>query len=199
MLKFTRLPQPKILDTRWKRYGESYKQNRTANPGFRFAWPTIVGSTLNKILLPTLLEQTRDHCSYCDHFPLRRGDDSIDHFKPKSVEEFYPLVCQWQNLYVACKHCQDSKDSLYSDDLLRPDEIDYNFIKYFDYNYASHKIEPNQSESLENQIRANETIRIFDFNHLGQIKSRKFAYDKFVKDDNPVLNDYNYRFILQYQ
>ncbi len=196
MLKFIRLQQPEVLNTRWERYGESYRKKRIANAGFKFIWPTIAGITLNKTILPTLLLQTQEHCTYCDHYPLRRGDDSIDHFKPKSVEAFYNLVCQWENLYVACKHCQDSKASLYSDDLLRPDDIDYNFRKYFNYNYATHKLEPNETESLGNQIRADETIRIFDFNHLAQIKSRKFVWDKFVKDDNPVLNDYNYRFIL---
>lgn len=196
MLKFTRLQAPEVLTTNWEGYGKRYKQNRIANIGFSFVWPIIEGITLNKILLPTLLLQTQDHCSYCDHFPLRRGDNTIDHFKPKSIEDFHHLVCNWENLYIACKHCQDSKGSLYSENLLRPDEITYSFSKYFIYNYALHKLEANETESLENQFKATETIRIFDFNHLAQIKSRKFAYDKFVLDASPVMNDYNYRFIL---
>ncbi len=196
MLKFTRLQEPEVLATNWEKYGERYKQNRIADTGFSFTWPTIERVTLNNILLPTLLLQTQDHCSYCDHFPLRRGDNTIDHFKPKSLEDFYHLVCHWENLYIACKHCQDSKGSLYSENLLRPDEITYSFDTYFSYNYALHKLEPNESEPIENQLKATETIRIFDFNHLGQIQARKFAFDKYVLDKTPVMNDYNYRFML---
>lgn len=196
MLKFTRLHQPEVLTSTWENYGERYRLNRKANPSFVFTWPTIAGETLNKILLPTLLLQTQNHCSYCDHFPLRRGDETIDHFKPKSLEEFYDIVCHWENLYIACKHCQDSKNSSYSKDLLRPDEMLYSFSKFFDYNYTSHKINPSEAESAENKQKALETIRIFDFNHLGLVKARELAYNKFINDPSPFINDYNYRFIL---
>ena len=60
MLKFTRLQEPEVLATNWEKYGERYKQNRIADTGFSFTWPTIERVTLNNILLPTLLLQTQD-------------------------------------------------------------------------------------------------------------------------------------------
>jgi uncharacterized protein (TIGR02646 family) len=197
MRKFTRLEEPEVLKENWEQYGKSYSENRLKNPSFVFAWPTKDGVKINHSILPILLLQTQEHCSYCDKYPLLRGDDSIDHFKPKSIPAFYPLVCKWDNLYLACKHCQDSKGAAYNENLLKPDDIYYSFTKYFNYNYTTHIVEVNTLEAPEYQLKALETIRIFDFNHKGQVKSREHSFKRYIKEANPILNDFNHRFIFE--
>jgi thiol-disulfide isomerase/thioredoxin len=197
MRKFVRLEEPEVLKKNWESYGVRYTNNRLANPAFKFDWYTEDGVQVNHSILPILLLQTQEHCPYCDKFPLHRGDDSIDHFKLKSIPAFYSLVCKWDNLYLACKHCQDSKGSDYNDNLLRPDDINFNFNKFFDYNYTTHEIEINTLETPENQLKALETRRIFDFNHKGQVKTREHAFKRYITDLNPDLDDYNYRFIFE--
>lgn len=181
----------------WKIYGERYKQNRTKKTSFEFQWPKIEGKRLNQHLLPDLMAMTDDHCAYCDGSALKKGDKTIDHFKPKSNPKFYLLVCKWVNLYPACSTCQQSKWEQFDKELLRPDEIGYEFNKYFIYNFSSHSIDPNPSASLLNQRRAQTTIRILDLNDSGMCKSRLRDWNLYWKSLNPVLSDYNFRFMFE--
>jgi uncharacterized protein (TIGR02646 family) len=205
MRKFARKKSPEVLMEivgnseipRWQVYGEQYSQSRyTTNHSFKFQWPQIDGKKLNQYLLPDLMAMTDEHCAYCDKFPLLKGDDSIDHFCPKSLPDFYSLVCNWENLYIACKHCQDSKGSQFENTLLRPDEIDYDFRRYFIYDYIKHKVELNPLASDDEKVRAEVTIRIFELNHPSMCTSRRHAYERFTKDNAPILSDYNFRFMF---
>ena len=148
MRAFTRLATPAVLlelvgpksTPRWVQFGERYAGNRakaieSKKPGFNFQWPTVNGKTINQHLLPTLRKQTVLHCSYCDGFPLGKGDESIDHFLPKMTPAYYALVCRWENLYLSCSHCQNSKGERVDSLVLRPDEPDYSFGRYFIYDY----------------------------------------------------------------
>lgn len=127
MRKFERLPAPAFIADNWEEIGKSYEARRQQEPNYDFTWKQINKQKINHIALKILIEQTNDHCSYCDKYPPHKGDNSIDHFKPKTNPLYYTLVCQWENLYLACKHCQDSKRSEYDDLLLRPDADDFSF------------------------------------------------------------------------
>lgn len=197
MKNFVRLAEPDLLIANWQQIGINYAERRRIDPGYSFQWPQIGGKKVNREILPILSAQTSHHCSYCDKYPLFRGDDSIDHFKPKADERFYGDVAKWENLYLACKHCQDSKKTQYNESLLRPDDINYHFNKYFTYNYNEHKIEPNPAASDEEKARAEETIRVFDLNHASMKICRRQAQERYVGAANPDLNDYNYRFIFE--
>jgi len=196
MRKFERLPQPQILADKWKQLGMEYEARRIVNNNYRFNWPQIKLVRLNHSILPDLKNQTDEHCSYCDKYPLQGGDFTIDHFKPKSDPQFYRIVCKWDNLYLACNHCQKAKDIYYSDDILRPDSPDFEFSKYFIYNYNEDKIDVNDAAEPDDQLKAKETIRAFDLNHPGLKTARRHARERFKNDMNPVLTDYNYRFIF---
>jgi hypothetical protein len=102
MRAFTRLPAPAVLTEpcsatdstpRWVHYGNTYASNRRQKVGFDFQWPTVNSQRLNQYLLPNLRTQTAYHCSYYDSYPLKKGDESIDHFLPKQNPDYYPLVC----------------------------------------------------------------------------------------------------------
>ena len=203
MRYFFRLPCPDILSEcarnstkpRWIKYGESYTSNRNLNKGFTFQWPIVGGTTINSLILPTLRLQTVNHCSYCDGFPLKKGDNSIDHFLPKT--KFTELVCQWENLYLSCSHCQASKKEDVNNFALRPDQIGFSFNTYFIYNYITNYVEINTSVSASHKQKAEETIKYFDLNHPALVISRRHAFQRYSGDQNPFLDDYNFRFMFE--
>lgn len=207
MRAFTRFAAPAVLNApfskknstpRWIHYGNRYAANRAENPGFKFDWYTVDKLPLNRHLLPTLRLQTVDHCSYCDGFPLGKGDESIDHFLPKKNPDYYGLVCQWENLYLACGHCQDSKGEQVNPLILRPDEVAYSFERYFVYNYIDQKIDINPRATADEQQRAEATHRFFDFDNNQLITKRRHAYERYTGTIDPVLDDYNFRFMFDF-
>lgn len=189
---------PTTGKTFWELQGEKYTQKRidTAHR-HTFQWPSVSGKRLNQHLLPHLLELTDGHCAYCDTYPLGRSDETIDHFLPKSVSTFYAFVCQWENLYIACADCQNAKKEQHDSRLLRPDEVNYNFSRYFIYDFITDKIECNPAATPIDQDRAESTISIFDLNHKAHCINRRRARQLFTADPTPILSDYNYRFIFE--
>jgi uncharacterized protein (TIGR02646 family) len=197
MRKFERLPEPAVLRDNWEQWGEQYKQRREQNPTYRFNWPVVSGVHLNQLLKDDLLAQTQQHCSYCDKYPLdERGDHTIDHFRPKSTPVFYKEVCYWPNLYISCNGCQNAKLTTYRSELLRPDEMDYSFERYFSYNYSEDKIDARTDLSTEDYERAYWTIKIFDLNATSLRKARAIARRRYAKDTEPHIDDYNFRYIF---
>lgn len=197
MNRFTRTACPTTLSEKWEEWGNRYIRNREQNPGFSFEWPEVQGKPLNQHLLPELLAMTQQHCSYCDGYPLRYADRTIDHFRPKSNPAFYGEVCKWENLYVSCIHCQKAKMEQYHRGLLRPDAEDYNFNRYFEYNYTDHTIQSNPLASLTDQERAEVTIEVFRLNEPGLAASRSIEYERFfITDRGLPWETYSFRFIL---
>lgn len=200
MRKFIRNDSPDFLKDNWRKWGERYINNRQGNSSFSFHWPTYKGKRINSIIEPFLAMQTEGHCSFCDNYPIRSKEDSIDHFKPKSISEYYEFVCQWENLYYCCHNCQQSKLEQYNQLLLRPDAEDFSFESYFIYSYNTHKIDPNPALS-ENDIRkAKTTIDIFGLNDIGHIAARRISLERYVskkKDNEDIeINDFPYRFTI---
>lgn len=201
MRKFIRKPCPSVLlepfskkntKPRWIMYGERYAKqtNRTY-----YNYPQVNKEKLNHLIFQTLVEQTDAHCSYCDGFPLMSADETIDHFKPKSK---FPLdVCNWDNLYVACAHCQKEKGDQFDDLLLRPDELSYNFESYFFYDYTENEIRILPNLSIDKLEKAKKTDEILNFNHKAMVESRKQSYDGFIDKPEYPKNKLKHRFIFQ--
>ena len=200
MRKFTRGNVPDFLSRRWVTWGELYKRNRERSPAFAFQWYTYKGQKINTLLEPHLKKQTDDHCSFCDNFPIRAREDSIDHFKPKSIPAYYELVCQWENLYYCCQNCQQYKCEQYDEQLLRPDDVNFSFDIYFIYSYNSHKVDPNPALSEKDYLKAATTIRIFGLNDPGHIAARRISLERYEgkmnQGDDIEINDFPYRFTI---
>jgi uncharacterized protein (TIGR02646 family) len=200
MRKFTRGHAPDFLITKWKGWGERYKNNRERNPAFPFQWPTHEGKTINVLLEPSLKSQTDGHCSFCDNFPIRTKEDSIDHFKPKSVPAYYELVCQWENLYYSCQNCQQYKLEQFNEFLLRPDDLEFSFETYFVYSYSSHKIDPNPVLSEDEKLKAKTTIEVFGLNDTGHVAARRISLERYEGkkklNEDIEVNDFPYRFTI---
>jgi uncharacterized protein (TIGR02646 family) len=203
MRPFKKSTPPQIIKDNWIDWGIDYAKKRIeSNHSFEFRWATVNSKPINQHILKDLLNDTDSHCSYCDFSPLRGSfDKSIDHFRPKSLERFYLDVCKWDNLYIACNFCQGAKKDNYNDLLLRPDEIEYEFYKYFSYDAETHEIEVNIHCKDEEKLRAITTIMIFQMNHPDQTDSRRISYLHYNNAIESSLETdlelYSHRFIFE--
>jgi uncharacterized protein (TIGR02646 family) len=201
MRKFTRKTCPPVLleafsktntKPRWTVYGERYEKQ--SNRSY-YNYPEINKQKLNHLVFPILVAQTDYHCSYCDGYPLMSADETIDHFKPKSK---FPLdVCNWENLYVACAHCQKVKGTQYDDLLIRPDELSYDFNVYYFYDLTEHKIKILPNLSDDKFKRAEVTCQILDFNHKSMVESRRQSFDGYIDKSDYPKEKLKHRFIFQ--
>jgi hypothetical protein len=82
--------------------------------------------------------------------------------------------------------------------MLRPDDISYSFERFFVYNYNLHELEPNPAASYSDQQHAEETIKIFKFNHPDMKIGRRHSFERWVSsfDNERFLEDFSFRFIL---
>ncbi len=188
----TRGPAPTLLATHGQSVGADYAARRGADPAFEFRWPRRDGQSLYDEAHAGVSAMTDQHCAYCDGFPLdATGREEVDHFKPKSRPEFYPLVCDWTNLFLCCTACNGAKREQWDADLLRPDAPGYAFEAYFEYRFDTGELRPASTASAEAQRRAGRTIEILDLNRAGNCANRKRARRCYSRGDQEG-NDFRF-------
>jgi uncharacterized protein (TIGR02646 family) len=166
----TRSPAPEVLAREGAAIGRNYAARRRANPSHRFQWR----QSLLQAVRAELGRMTAEHCSYCDGYPIDgTGEETIDHFRPKGRPEFHELVCEWTNLFLACSACNNAKQDQWDEALLRPDDPDFRFERYFEYHHESGRLQPSAAASPDDQARARRTIEIFDLNRRGACANRR--------------------------
>lgn len=190
MRRFVRSAEPAFLAARWEEWGLEWEHRRQTNAGAQFHWHQVEGESVNHKLLPLLKAQTQDHCSFCDNFPVSPPSiDTIEHFRPKAR---YPREAYcWANLYFCCMYCQQKSDA-FDDAALRPDAADYQFDRYFRWDYTLGTIEVNDQASTEDQKRARATIQLYRLND-GHPSLRKRELRKRDQGPDDPLNDFAYR------
>jgi uncharacterized protein (TIGR02646 family) len=188
MRKLVRAPEPLFLASKCQEWGEDWRQ-RQAN-GQPFYWHHIDGKPVNQQLLPLLREQTQDHCSFCDHFPVDPPSiATIEHFRPKAM---FPLEAfQWSNLFFACTHCQQ-KGTAFTDIVLAPDAAHYEFDRYFRWDHTKGTLEVNDSAAPEDRPQAEATIAYFRLN-VGHPTQRKIQLIRRSKHQDESLDTWPYR------
>lgn len=194
-----RSPAPEILAKKCDEWGQNWRHRHGENPNASFTWHKVNGEPLNQVLLPELKKQTQDHCSFCDNFPIAPASlETIEHFKPKS--RFHLDAYRWSNLYFCCDGCQNDKGNDFDELLLRPDDDDYSFNRFFIWDYATGKIEINPGASEGDKRRAEITIRFYGLND-DHPRVRLRAQKIRMKDLNcePVcpLDEHPYRDFIQ--
>lgn len=197
MMKQERPEEPEVLKKKGEEWGWRYKNNREKNPAHQFTWPQVKGEKLNHILKIPLIEMTKQHCSYCDGYPLgKMGRQTIEHFKPKS--KFPDLAFQWDNLFICCDVCQTEKDEEFDDLLLKPDMDDYDFFRYFQINFSTGEITPNPRAAEDDQQRAKKTIKLLGLNNSGLpgYRRRDFLHYSSWQDKEYEIDDLSYRFMF---
>lgn len=199
MYKIERGPEPDVLKEKGREWTDRLldKLETSGKPISKiFSWPQYRNRPLNHILQDALLEMTAQHCAFCDGV-FEQSPVTVEHFRPKSK---YPeLAYDWPNLFPCCTLCQEKGDD-YDEKLLKPDEVNYDFDRYFICNYSDGTIQPNPAASAEDRARAKMTIELYNLNEGARNKGRERAY-KFYKyacehEDSPLLDDYNYRYYI---
>lgn len=191
MRKFQRGPEPKVLADNWEAWGVAWEQLQARNGNFH--WHQHKGEPVNQLILPMLKEQTQEHCSFCDAFPVSSASvETIEHFQPKS--RFPQVAYHWPNLYFCCTHCQQ-KGAEFTEALLRPDAEDFDFDRYFFWEYSTGELKPNPLATAEDRARAKVSIEAYHLNdqhprwrRLEQMKRARlldlpldtFAYRHFI-------------------
>lgn len=194
MRKFVRLPSPGFLAPVWERWGMEWEALRAQNPGARFQWRRMGERSVNLMLLPDLLAQTQNHCSFCDNFPAGPPSvPTIEHFRPKS--HFPREAYRWGNLYVCCHQCQRKGDD-YHDDLLCPDAPDYEFERYFWWDRTNGMLMVNEEAPEQDRRRAEVTIRMFRLNE-GHPRFRHKELSRRAKCRDEAIDEFKYRGYLE--
>jgi uncharacterized protein (TIGR02646 family) len=203
-MKLTRPNPPQFLKDNWKKWSKRYAENRAkaikdGKTPPEFQWAKFKGKRVNEHLMPIFNNINKQHCSYCDNFPVGKGDyvslgqNSIDHFRPKS--EFPLLSYHWANLFLSCDRCQNNKLEKFCKHWLKPDKIDYDFDKYFLVNFKTGALQPNKTASRHDQMKALLTIRVFRLDTPEMRKSRLLEYKKFTK--NIDIENFAFRYFLR--
>lgn len=199
MMKIVKTPIPDFLRSKYKKWGKRYKAKRdNPNRSNDFAWAIYQGNRVNQILLPKLREEVNNsHCSFCDGFPLDTTGETIEHLR--CVSEYPLLSYVWANLYYCCNYCNNHKLENPEKKLLRPDNFEYNFEKYFIFEPDTGKIDVNPDPNLTDldKEKALNTINIYGLNEYNRPFRRKSYLKLFHKTIDPNIEDFPYRFILQ--
>ncbi len=190
MRKFSRGHCPEVLSVDQAVWTERWLARRAEDFGAKFSWPQRDGMALNQHLLPGLKAQTGDHCSYCDGYPVSPpGTETIDHFRPKISHPAEAFL--WSNLYFACNHCQTRREQ-YDEQLLRPDSVDFEFDRYFRWDFTTGEILVNQRADVADQARAEITIQLFRLNTGHPGLRRRESTRRAAMQAEP-LDDFAYR------
>ncbi|MDM8557404.1 hypothetical protein [Candidatus Parabeggiatoa sp. HSG14] len=85
----------------------------------------------------------------------------------------------------------------FDEDLLKPDEENYDFEKYFDIKWATGELIPNSDASEKDQRRAEITIQLYKLNEYGKPEDRIEELKKFNDSLSPEIAHFSYRFFLK--
>lgn len=194
MRKFNRLPEPEFLRGVWESWGAKWETRKANDPKESFSWRQVDGEPVNHKLLPHLKAQTQDHCSFCDNYPVSPPSlDTIEHFRPKSK---YPREAyRWTNLYYCCMACQLKNDD-FDEAALRPDADDYEFDRYFRWDFTRGTLEVNDKATPDNQRRAEVTRALYRLN-IGHPQFRLRAQFMRSRAKDRPLDQFAYRDFIE--
>lgn len=201
MRKQIRPPAPPQFVEHAAKWCERWLQLKAKTPGAKFPWYSIDGKSAREWALPMLREMNQGHCSFCDASPLDdRTKEPIEHFRPKGNKdrpEFAALAYEWSNLYYCCPFCQSEKAERWHDALIAPDEIVYEFSRYFRFDFTGGetggKIEPNPDASDSDRARAAATIQLYGLDKAERRRGRMKALRDWSNHKVQVIDESPYR------
>ena len=195
MEKIERTNAPAWLNKNWKKWGEDWATKYAAAPkSSPFQWRQYEKKGW-KDLVRELAAITKNHCSFCDAYPMgRRIKYTIEHFRPKT--KFPEEAYKWGNLFLCCGLCQEKREE-FDECLLKPDENYYSFDKYFEIDWPTGELIPNRDASEQDQARARITIRIYRLNNNGKPDDRLEELEQFEQMNSPDIDKFSYRFFIK--
>ncbi len=180
MMEFKRGKAPKILKDNKEDWTDNYLN------GSAFHWHNKQSQLLEK-----LKDMTLSHCAFCDDIlsPIGSADGQIEHFRPKKKYKRYAFA--WNNLYPICDLCNGTKGERFDKLLLRADERDFKFSKWFRFDPNTFELKPMKLNP--NWKRAEITIKLYGLNK--KISRRQFEYDRIINGEYSNKNYQPFRFI----
>ncbi len=175
----------------WLGWTKDFVAARKLNPPHPFDWRS---QACYREIRRQLSAMTQAHCAFCDGAIGVESRETVEHFRPKSA--FPDLAYEWNNLFPCCDMCQSNKREMFDPDLLKPDEPEYAFNKYFVANFSTGEIEPSPHSDDSERRKAEVTIRIYGLNLPARKIARKRTWENYRRDPKPCPDDYNYRFFL---
>jgi len=148
---------------------------RTAAPpdiDFSKDWADFSSEEKNQIR-DALLDMTGGRCAYTGK-KIDKELAVIDHFIPLKINQ----SSDWNNLYVVNPITEQLKNDKYDEKLIRPDEDDYEFDRYFDFDKSY--IIPNPNANSYDKKRAEITINTFGLNHENILSDRSRELSKYL-------------------
>lgn len=195
MRKFERKQAPECLRVNTKEYGKRWK--KLHKNGKKFNWYEYQKQQNEVVILENLYPLSQNHCSFCDIQKVIKGQirPTIEHFYPK--EQYHSLAYSWNNLFLCCDSCQSYELAKFSRKLLKPDRNNYDFDKYFMFDFETGEIKSNESQSIHTQARAAKTIEIYGLNKDSRPQARLNELLAYSKTNNPLLIDFSYRDFIE--
>lgn len=125
------------------------------NKGTKWAWPQVRGEKINHIAC-TAMEPWHHHkCAFCET-PLD-GHREIEHFRSKTRHPGSAFL--WQNLFLACRACNEKKGVSAHGSCLKPDHDDP--ATFLWVNPITRRMEPRPGIPTAARERAEQTIRLY--------------------------------------
>lgn len=189
MMKFERnkVETPQWLIKNWQKWG--VQATKVRDKGREVTWYSYEKKPVNQHLIPLLRIISNNHCAFCDGYPMQQMGDTIEHFRPKSKNP--ELSHQWENLFIACSACQSSKGNEFDELLLKPDDENYSFSKYFTMNSEGF-FEPDISLTEFDKKRVIKTIELYGLNKYSRPDER---INELQKNNNNKTGIYRFLYL----
>ena len=191
MRKHVRGSIPNVLKEKASQWNEQWANLKTNNPSASFNWYQHKKKSVRDWIIGDLKAITQGHCAFCDRFTVE--PDSVEHFKPKSDPRFLHLAYEWTNLFYCCGGCQTNKLEKWDDKLINPDDDDYQFARFFVYDFTTGAIEPNPKASPSERERARVTIEIYGLDSPKRRRFRSMELRRWRLSSDKQIDQFAYR------
>lgn len=163
-----------------------------------FSWGQYQNIFNSEHIVGALKVISNDHCFYCDINRVRYGiiEPEIDHFCPKTK---IPLKAYYYpNLYLSCGSCNRYKSTKFKKRyLLNFDNPNYNFDNYYFIDWTTDNIKVRNDINFNDQLKARYTLLVLGINRDARPTTRREELNIYNNTNNPVINDFSYRFYLR--
>lgn len=184
-------------NTRYIQKGQKWAARLVTNPDSQFSWGTFQKQKVSILLVQALSPMTQSHCAFCDINKVMKGGvrPTVEHYSPKTAT---PLIAYfWSNLFLCCDQCQEYKNNLFHNSLIKPDRPGYNFDDYFILDFATGELLPHPAFP-HNTIAAQQTISLYGLNNDSRPQLRLdevIAYNNTIPTGQ-VLDNFSFRFFI---
>jgi hypothetical protein len=212
MEKITKTPLSDIpslseLEKNYIQWGQEFSDHLKTPKGKSsdFTWK---GGLYNKIRHQLCLI-TKEHCSFCDAFPVAHiSKETIEHYFPKG--EFPLKSYDWVNLFYCCDKCQSEANKTLFQETLKPDNLSYQFSDYFYFDLGSGELkvfENLETDNPEAFAKANAFLVRYGISNNPKRNKARIALYKDIQNhftakkitvDERQRDDFMYRYVYDH-